>query len=60
MHLTLKKEATKPAGKDLVQRQARFDTFLEEFNHQRPHEALAMKTPGELYPNPTSPLHRHR
>jgi putative transposase len=49
MHLTLKKEATKPAGKNLLQQPARFDTFLDEFNHERPHQALEMKTPDELY-----------
>jgi putative transposase len=49
MHLTLKKEATKPAGKNPLQQQARFDTFLKEFNHERHHQALEMKTPGELY-----------
>jgi putative transposase len=53
MHLTLKKEATKPAGKNLLQQQARFDTFVDEFNQVRPHQALDMKTPSELYrPSP--------
>ncbi len=49
MHLTLKKEATRPAGANLLQQQAKFDTFLEEFNQERPHEALAMKCPAEIY-----------
>lgn len=49
MHLTLKKEATKPAADNLLQQQARFDTFLEHFNRDRPHQALAMKTPAEVY-----------
>lgn len=49
MHLTLKKEATRPAGANLLQQQAKFDAFLEEFNHERPHEALAMKCPAEVY-----------
>jgi putative transposase len=49
MHLTLKKEATKPAAKNFLQQQARFDTFLEEYNHERPHQALNMRFPGELY-----------
>jgi putative transposase len=40
MHLTLKKEATKPAAPNLLQQQARFDRFIEVFNNQRPHEAL--------------------
>jgi transposase InsO family protein len=53
MHLTLKKEATRPPGMNSLQQQARFDAFVREFNTERPHEALAMKTPGELYsPSP--------
>ena len=49
MHLTLKKEATRPAGANILQQQAKFDAFLEEFNNERPHEALAMKCPAEVY-----------
>ena len=49
MHLTLKKEATRPPGMNSLQQQARFDAFVGEFNDERPHEALAMKTPAELY-----------
>ena len=49
MHLTLKKEATKPAAHNLLQQQARFDAFLDCFNRERPHQALAMKYPAELY-----------
>jgi transposase InsO family protein len=53
MHLTLKKEATRPAGANFLQQQAKFDAFIEEFNGERPHEALAMQCPGELYtPSP--------
>jgi len=49
MHLTLKKEATKPPGDNILQQQAKFDEFLEVFNSQRPHQALDMKFPGEVY-----------
>lgn len=53
MHLTLKKEATRPPGRTLLQQQARFDAFVSEFNEERPHEALSMKVPAELYaPSP--------
>ena len=48
LHLTLKTEATHPAAPNL-QQQARFDTFVERFNHERPHQALDMKTPASLY-----------
>ena len=49
MHLTLKKEATKPAAHNLLQQQARFDDFIDCYNHERPHQALDMRYPGELY-----------
>lgn len=49
MHLTLKREATKPAGANVLQQQARFDTFLDAYNDERPHQALGMKVPGDLY-----------
>lgn len=49
MHLTLKKETTRPPGMNILQQQDRFDAFVSEFNEERPHEALAMRTPGELY-----------
>ena len=49
MHLTLKKEATKPAAANVLQPQARFDAFLEQYNQQRPHQALDMKVPADLY-----------
>jgi len=67
MHRTLKQEATRPAGANLLQQQAKFDAFLEEFNNERPHEALAMKCPAEVYspsprpyagiPEPLYPFH---
>ncbi len=49
MHLTLKTEATKPAAHNVLQQQARFDAFLQRYNQERPHQALDMKMPGELY-----------
>jgi transposase InsO family protein len=53
MHLTLKREATRPPGANSLQQQDRFDAFVQEFNAERPHEALGMKCPAELYlPSP--------
>ena len=49
MHLTLKKEATKPPGKNFLQQQARFDQFIHIFNQERPHQAIGMRYPCELY-----------
>ena len=48
MHLTLKMETTKPAGNNFLQQQARFDDFIEEFNTERPHQALGMAYPHGL------------
>ena len=49
MHLTLKKETVRPPGANSLQQQARFDDFLKEFNAERPHEALNMQCPAEIY-----------
>jgi putative transposase len=49
MHLTLKKEATKPASANVLQQQARFDAFLEQYNRDRPHQGLGMKVPADVY-----------
>ena len=53
MHLTLKKETTRPPAMNSLQQQARFDDFVSEFNAERPHEALDMMCPAEIYtPSP--------
>jgi transposase InsO family protein len=57
MHLTLKKEATRPPGLNGLQQQDRFDAFRQEFNTERPHEALAMCCPAELYTASPRPYH---
>jgi len=57
MHLTLKKETTRPPGMNSLQQQARFDDFVSEFNAERPHEALDMKTPGDVYRPSAKPYH---
>ncbi len=49
MHLTLKKEATQPAAPNFLQQQAKFDAFVDEYNQERPHQALGMKFPAEHY-----------
>lgn len=49
LHLTLKQEATRPSGTNFLQQQEKFDRFMEEYNTKRPHEALQMKRPGEVY-----------
>ncbi len=53
MHLTLKKEATKPPGENLLQQQAKFDHFIHDYNQERPHQVLNMRYPAQLYmPSP--------
>ena len=49
MHLTLKRETTKPAADNMLQQQARFDVFVTRYNEERPHQALDMKVPADLY-----------
>jgi putative transposase len=49
MHRTLKLEATKPAAPNVLQQQARFDAFVARYNDDRPHQALGMKVPADLY-----------
>ncbi len=47
--LTLKAEATRPAGMNFLQQQARFDDFVFEFNAVGSHEALALRRPADLH-----------
>src|SRR3954468_16502567 len=49
MHRTLKAETARPASPNMLQQQERFDIFQDVFNLERPHEALQMKTPAEVY-----------
>ena len=49
MHRTLKAATARPPGMNVLQQQDRFDSFVSEFNEERPHEAIDMKTPAELY-----------
>jgi putative transposase len=55
MHLTLKIEATKPASDNFLQQQDRFDHFIDYYNNERPHQALDMKYPAELYASSPRP-----
>ena len=56
MHRTLKAETTRPARANLLQQQERFDAWVEEFNHVRPHQALAMKRPAEVFVASARPM----
>jgi transposase InsO family protein len=49
-HRTLKGDLLKwNAISDLEDAQAKFDRYRQTYNHIRPHEALAMRCPGERY-----------
>jgi len=49
MHRDLKAEATKPPSKNLAAQHKRFERWRHDYNHVRPHEALDMLTPADLY-----------
>jgi hypothetical protein len=52
-HRTLKEETTEPREKTFSAQQARFDAFRDEYNRDRPHEAIHMAVPAEYYqPSP--------
>jgi transposase InsO family protein len=49
MHRTLKEAVCNPSQSCLIKQQLAFDHFRPEYNEERPHEALDMKTPASLY-----------
>lgn len=48
-HLTLKQAVGNPPCESLGEQIRRMAYFQEEYNFERPHEALGMKTPATLY-----------
>ena len=57
-HLTLKQETASPPARTPRLQQRAFDAFLEEYNQERPHEALDNKTPATLYEPSLRPFPR--
>jgi transposase InsO family protein len=49
MHRSLKESTARPPAGNLREQQRAFDSFREEYNQQRPHEGLQMKTLAEFY-----------
>ena len=49
MHKTLKEETATPAMADMNRQQMKFEQFRREYNEERPHEALGMRTPSSVY-----------
>jgi transposase InsO family protein len=57
-HLTLKQETAQPPKGTLRSQQKAFDVFIDEYNYERPHEALGNDTPGQNYQPSTKPYPR--
>lgn len=55
-HETLKAETASPPRSTIRSQQAAFDRFQACYNDERPHEALDMKTPREVYKPSTREL----
>ena len=49
MHSTLKQATLKPPERNPRRQQEAFDRFQQEYNYERPHEALDDATPGSCY-----------
>lgn len=49
MHLTLKQDTLTPPAANPRRQQEAFDRFQQVYNEQRPHEALANRTPASVY-----------
>ena len=49
MHRTMKEECCEPASVNAAAQQRRFERWRQEFNEERPHEAIDYRFPGEMY-----------
>lgn len=49
LHRTLKSATLDPPAATMRKQQEVFDRFIEEYNWERPHEALGQIPPGDLY-----------
>jgi len=58
MHRTLKQHTTRPPAANLPRQQDRFDSFRQEYNHERPHEGIGLRTPSEIYRPSAKPYPR--
>jgi transposase InsO family protein len=55
VHRTMKEEATEPPQANRRVQQRVFNAFREEFNQERPHEALGQKPPATAYNKSSRP-----
>jgi transposase InsO family protein len=58
MHSTLKQATLKPPQRTARRQQEAFDRFQQEYNQQRPHEALQDQTPASFYTPSCRPMPR--
>jgi len=49
MHRTLKDDIRPAMSRNLLAQQDQLDRFRDDFNQRRPHEALKMKCPADIY-----------
>jgi transposase InsO family protein len=56
-HLTLL-EAMRPAARNLAAQARRFQAFTQDYNQERPHEALGQQPPASVYRNSTREMPR--
>jgi putative transposase len=56
MHRTLKAATARPPATTWEAQQQAFDHFRREYNEERPHEGIGMKTPSQLYQPSERPL----
>src|SRR4029077_5135768 len=55
MHRTPKIQTKRRAGSNFLQQKAKIDSFVRDFNYERPHEALDMRCPADVYSPSTRP-----
>lgn len=60
MHRELKAFATRPSAASFRAQQKRFDEFLYMYNVERPHEAIAMERPANLYKGSPRPFPKNK
>ena len=53
MHRDIRHELQGHIEGDLIEHQAAFDVWRNQFNYERPHEALGMDVPGNVYKKST-------
>lgn len=49
MHRELKAEAARPPARNMTLEQKKLDSFIQEYNYYRPHNALGNRTPASVH-----------